>query len=193
MRDTRKSLLVRAQTGEENAWKDLTDLYRPLIIGWLRRQGVAARDLDDLSQEILLSVVKYLPSFEHSGRPGAFRSWLRTIVCSRTVDYWRAIDTGKQASGASDAAAALQQIEDPNSDLNRRWDEEHDRYVLGCLLDLVAEEFEPTTLKAFRRVTLDGASGAEAAEELGLTVAAVYMAKSRVLKRIRQEAEGLID
>jgi RNA polymerase sigma-70 factor (ECF subfamily) len=72
--------LLRAQTGEENAWKDLTDLYRPLIIGWLRRQGVAARDLDDLSQEILLSVVKYLSSFEHSGRPGTFRSWLRTIV-----------------------------------------------------------------------------------------------------------------
>jgi RNA polymerase sigma-70 factor (ECF subfamily) len=190
MEDTQKSLLLRAQTGEENAWKDLTDLYRPLILGWLKRQGVAARDVDDLSQEILLSVVKYLPTFEHSGRPGAFRSWLRTIVCSRTIDYWRANSAGTQASGA---AAALEQIEDPHSDLNRRWDEEHDRYVLGCLLDLVAEEFEPATLQAFRRLTLDGVSGAEAAEELGLTVPAVYMAKSRVLKRIRQEAEGLID
>src|SRR5262249_46088351 len=118
MEDTRKSLLLRAQTGEENAWKDLTDQYRPLILGWLKRQGVAARDVDDLSQEILLSVVKYLPNFEHSGRPGAFRSWLRTIVCSRTIDYLRAIDASTQASGAS---AALQQIEDPNSDLNRRW------------------------------------------------------------------------
>jgi DNA-directed RNA polymerase specialized sigma24 family protein len=83
MSDTRKSLLLRAQTGEENAWKDLTDLYRPLIIGWLRRQGVAARDLDDLSQEILLSVVKYLPSFEHSGRPGAFRSWANAFLAYR--------------------------------------------------------------------------------------------------------------
>ena len=193
MRDTRKSLLLRAQTGEENAWKDLTDLYHPLIIGWLRRQGVAACDLDDLSQEILLSVVKYLPSFEHSGRPGAFRSWLRTIACNRTIDYWRGIDAGTESSGTKGAAAALQEIKDPHSDLNRRWDEEHDRYVLGCLLDLVEEEFEPTTLKAFRRVTLDGVSGAEAAKELGLTVPAVYMAKSRVLKRIRQKAEGLID
>jgi DNA-directed RNA polymerase specialized sigma24 family protein len=94
---------------------------------------VAARDLDDLSQEILLSVVKYAPSFQHSGCPGAFRSWLRTIVCSGTMDFWRGIDAGKQASGSSDAAAALQQIEDPNSDLNRRWDEEHDRFVLGSL------------------------------------------------------------
>ena len=77
MDDTRQSLLLRAQTGEEDAWKDLTDLYRPLIIGWLNRQGVPVADLEDLSQEILLSVVKHLPSFEHSGNRGAFRSWLR--------------------------------------------------------------------------------------------------------------------
>jgi RNA polymerase sigma-70 factor (ECF subfamily) len=193
MDDTRKSLLLRAQTGEEHAWQDLTDLYRPLIVGWLKRQGVATRDIDDLGQEILLKVVKYLPSFEHSGRAGAFRSWLRTIICNRTIDYWRAEGAGAESSGTRGAAAALQEVEDPNSDLNRRWDEEHDRYVLGCLLDLVGEEFEPATLQAFRRLTLDGASGAEVAGELGLTVPAVYMAKSRVLKRIRQEAEGLID
>ena len=90
MDETRQSLLLRAQTGETNAWKDLTDLYRPLILGWLNRQGVPARDLEDLSQEVLLSVVKHLPGFQHSGQRGAFRSWLRTIVCSRTADYWRA-------------------------------------------------------------------------------------------------------
>ena len=193
MNETRQSLLLRAQTGEADAWKDLTDLYRPLIIGWLNRQGVPAVDLEDLSQDVLLSVVKHLPTFEHSGHRGAFRSWLRTIVCSRTTDYWRAIGASTQASGGSGATAALQQIADPDSDLNRQWDEEHDRYVLGCLLDLVEEEFEPATLRAFRRLALDGASGAEVAEELGLSVAAVYVAKSRVLQRIRQEAEGLID
>jgi len=193
MNETRQSLLLRAQTGEENAWKDLTDLYRPLIIGWLNRQGVPARDLEDLSQDILLTVVKHLPTFQHSGRRGAFRSWLRTIVCSRTTDYWRAIDASTQASGGSGATAALQQLADPDSSLNRQWDEEHDRYVLDCLLDLVQEEFEPVTLRAFRRLALDGVSGAEAAQELGLSVATVYVAKSRVLARIRQEAEGLID
>jgi RNA polymerase sigma-70 factor (ECF subfamily) len=193
MNETRQSLLFRAQTGEENAWKDLTDLYRPLIIGWLNRQGVPAVDLEDLSQDVLLSVVKHLPGFEHSGHRGAFRSWLRTIVCNRTTDYWRAIGASTQASGGSGAAATLQQIADPDSDLNRQWDEEHDRYVLGCLLDLVETEFEPATLQAFRRLALDGASGAEVAEELGMSVAAVFVAKSRVLQRIRQLAEGLID
>jgi DNA-directed RNA polymerase specialized sigma24 family protein len=112
MDHSRQSLLLRAQTGEEDAWKDLTDLYRPLIIGWLNRQGVPVADLDDLSQEILLSVVKHLPTFEHSGNRGAFRSWLRTIVCSRTTDYWRTTVTRTPASGGSGAAAALQQIAD---------------------------------------------------------------------------------
>ena len=193
MNETRQSLLLRARTGQEEAWKDLTDIYRPLIIGWLNRQGVPAVDLEDLSQDVLLSVVKHLPSFEHSGHRGAFRSWLRTIVCSRTTDYWRAIGAKTQARGGSGATAALQQIADPDSDLNRQWDQEHDRYVLGCLLDAVEEEFEPATLTAFRRLALDGAGGAEVAEELGMSVAAVYGAKSRVLHRIRQEAEGLID
>jgi RNA polymerase sigma-70 factor (ECF subfamily) len=193
MNETRQSLLLRALAGEANAWKDLTDLYRPLIIGWLNRQGVPAVDLEDLSQDVLLSVVKHLPTFEHSGHRGAFRSWLRTIVCSRTADYWRAAGARTPASGGSGATAALQQITDPGSDLNQQWDEEHDRYVLGCLMDLVEQEFEPTTLRAFRRTALDGASGAEVAAELGLSVAAVYVAKSRVLQRIRREAEGLID
>src|SRR6476646_3497781 len=193
MNETRQSLLLRAQTGETNAWKDLIALYRPLIFGWLNRQGVQAADLDDLSQEVLLTVVKHLPSFQHSGHRGAFRSWLRTIVCSRTTDYWRAVDAGTQASGGSGAIAALQEIADPDSELNRQWEEEHDRYVLHCLLDLVEEEFEPITLQAFRRLALNGISGAEATQELGLSVAAVYVAKSRVLARVRQEAEGLID
>jgi RNA polymerase sigma-70 factor (ECF subfamily) len=193
MDETRQSLLIRAQTGNESAWRDLTDLYRPLIIAWLNRQGVPAGDLDDLSQDILLSVVKHLSTFQHSGRRGAFRSWLRTIVCSRTADYWRAVDPRTNATGGSGAAAALQQIADPDSALNRQWDEEHDRYVLHCLLDLVEQEFEPTTLRAFRRLAIDGASGETAAKELGLSVAAVYVAKSRVLQRIRQEADGLID
>jgi RNA polymerase sigma-70 factor (ECF subfamily) len=193
MHETRNSLLLRAQNGEANAWKDLTDLYRPLILGWLNRQGVPASDREDLGQEVLLSVVKHLPTFQHSGQRGAFRAWLRTIVCRRTADYWRAIDTNALATGGSGATAALQQIADPDSELNRQWDEEHDQYVIHCLLDLVDEMFEPVSLQAFRRLTLDGASGAEVAQELGLSVAAVYVAKSRVLARIRQEAAGLID
>src|SRR4051812_6551704 len=114
MDQTRQSLLFRAQTVDEAAWKDLTDLYRPLIIGWLNRQGVPAVELEDLSQDILLSVVKHLPAFGHSGHRGAFRSWLRTIVCSRAADYWRGVGASTPAGGGSGATAVLQAIADPD-------------------------------------------------------------------------------
>src|SRR5262249_60079679 len=110
MDKTRQSLLLRARTGEESAWKHLTDLYRPLILVWLNRQGVPAVDLEDLSQDVLLSVVKHLPTFEHSGARGAFRSWLRTIVCSRTADYWRAGGAPPPARGGRRARAAVAQV-----------------------------------------------------------------------------------
>jgi RNA polymerase sigma factor (sigma-70 family) len=189
---TRKSLLIRAKGGEESAWHDLAALYRPLLLSWLRRQSVPTHELDDLIQEILLAMVKHLPTFEHSGKPGAFRSWLRTVASNRVCDFWRNQSRRTQAAGG-EALAALQQLEDPSSDLNRQWDNEHDLHVLRCVVAVVEQEFEPASAQAFRRLTLDGASGAAVASELGLSVAAVYQAKSRVLQRIRQEAAGLIE
>jgi RNA polymerase sigma-70 factor (ECF subfamily) len=188
--DTRQSLLLRAQDGDEDAWKGLTGLYRPLLHSWLRRQGAPPSDLDDLIQEILLSVVRSLPTFSHSGQTGSFRSWLRTIACHRASDYWKG--RRRQPAG-SDPLAALAQVEDDDSELSRQWDQEHDQYVLHRLLELVEQEFESSTVRAFRRLALDGASGAEVSAEVGLSVAAAYVAKSRVMRRIRELAEGLID
>jgi len=91
------------------------------------------------------------------------------------------------------ADATLARLEDPENSLHRFWEEEHDQYVLRCLIDLIELEFEPTTVRAFRRVALEGASGAEVAGELGMTLAAVYAGRSRVLKRLKEVAEGLLD
>jgi RNA polymerase sigma-70 factor (ECF subfamily) len=193
MEATRSSLLIRAKAGDAGAWEDLCELYRPLIVGWLHRQSVPAGEVDDVVQEIFVAVVRGLPSFDHSGRRGAFRSWVRTIAYNYSCDYWksparRATDPGQDA-----ATAALGLLEDPDSPLNRFWEEEHDRYVLRCLLELAELEFEPTTMRAFRLVALEGASGSEVAGELGLSLAAVYAARSRVLRRLRELAEGLLD
>jgi RNA polymerase sigma-70 factor (ECF subfamily) len=193
MDSTRESLLIRARDGDRGAWEDLCELYRPLIVGWLRRQSVPEGDMDDLVQEIFMAVVRGLPAFSHSGRRGAFRSWLRTIAYNYSCDYWKAPARRAAASGEGADTAALGLLEDPDSPLNRYWDEEHDRYVLRCLLALVELEFEPTTLQAFRLVALEGSSSAEAAGELGLSIAAVYAARSRVLRRLRVLAEGLLD
>jgi len=193
MNVTRQSLLLRARAGDEGAWDDLSRLYRPLICAYLRRQSVPEADQDDLVQEILLAIVRGLPAFEHSGRPGAFRAWLRAIAYNQSCNYWRspARRTSTQVDGV--AEETLAGLEDPSHSLNRFWEEEHDRYVLRRLIDLIELEFEPATVRAFRRVALEGASGAEVADELGMTIAAVYAGRSRVMKRLKEVAEGLFD
>jgi RNA polymerase sigma-70 factor (ECF subfamily) len=190
---TRKSLLLRAQAGDDQAWKDLTKLYRPHLVGWLRSLEVSPNDIDDLVQDILFDVVRSLPSFSHSGRVGAFRTWLRTIAHAHTCDYWKSRSRQPRVRKDLDVAKVLRDLEDPASDVNRWWDEEHDRYVLRCLLQLIELQFETSTVLAFRRVALEGASTTDAARELGLSVGAVYAAKSRVLRRLREEGEGLME
>jgi RNA polymerase sigma-70 factor, ECF subfamily len=190
---TRQSLLLRARDGDEDAWVDLSRLYKPLIYGYLRRQSVPEAEQDDLVQEILIAIVHGLPAFEHSGRRGAFRAWLRAIAYNHSCNFWRS--PARRTSTLSDAMAeeTLLRLEDPDDSLHRFWEEEHDEYVLRCLIDLIELEFEPTTVRAFRRVALEGASGADVAAELGITLAAVYAGRSRVLKRLKELAEGLLD
>ena len=137
-------------------------------------------------------LVRELPGFQRQ-RTGSFRRWLRTVTAHRLAAHYRSRRGRPQALGAPPEESPLTQLADPNSELSRLWDEEHDRYVLRRLLDLIEPMFEPSTLAAFRRVALDGASAEQAAGELGLSAGAVWLAKSRVLNRLRQEAEGLID
>jgi RNA polymerase sigma-70 factor (ECF subfamily) len=193
MSETSASLLERLRTQPDDpSWKRLVDLYTPLIQGWLRRYGVKPADADDLTQEVLSAVVRDLPQFRHERR-GAFRSWLRSITVHRLHGFWRAAQYRPIALGGDAVVEQLAQLEDPESGLSRVWDEEHDRHVLRRLLELLAPEFGATRLRAFERVALQGEPAVAVATDLGLTVNAVLLAKSRVLRRLRQEARGLVD
>jgi RNA polymerase sigma-70 factor (ECF subfamily) len=194
MSDTSDSLLERLRKQpDESTWKRLVDLYTPLIRRWLRRCEVRPEDVDDLTQEVLGVVVHEMPRFEHNQRPGAFRCWLRTITLHRLRGFWRSSRSHATASGDSEVERQLNQLEDPNSGLSRFWDEEHDRHVLGRLMDLIASEFSPHIWQAFELVALKGEAAADVATKLDTTVNAVLLAKSRVLRRLRQEARGLVD
>lgn len=186
---TSQSLLQRARDrGDAASWRRLTDLYTPLVRRWVRRAGVGETDLDDVVQEVLTALVRDLPRFEHNRRAGAFRAWLRTITVHRVRTHWQA-----RPPAIAGSPEALAELEDPESPLSRAWDEEHDRHVLGSLLESIRLEFQPATWRAFERQVRDGVSPAEVAGEVGLSVNAVLVAKSRVLKRLRQKAAGLVD
>jgi RNA polymerase sigma-70 factor (ECF subfamily) len=190
MDETPLSLLERLrQRPDDSAWQRLVDLYLPLIRRSLNRYGLPPADADDLAQEILLVVFREVPGFDHSGRKGAFRTWLRTIVVHRLRGYWR----GKHTRPEQAVEEELDRLEDPRSDVARLWDREHDEFVLQKLLEQIEPEFSPAAWHAFRRQSVDGLTASQAAAELGVSSNAVLIAKSRVLRRLRQEALGLID
>ena len=192
MEATSLSLLQRLRRRDDDpAWRRFDRVYRPLIAGWLRHAHVQASEADDLAQEVMLVVVRRLGEFEHAGRVGAFRTWLRNISSNVLRDCWRRRQRrGEQRTTLGDLA---EQLADPQSDLSQNWERDHDGQVLRRLLDLLAEEFAASTVQALRRLTLDQAAADAVAQELGISVGAVYIAKSRVLRRLREEAAGLLD
>jgi RNA polymerase sigma-70 factor (ECF subfamily) len=154
---------------------------------------VQPSDADDLTQEVLLAVSKDVCRFEHGGHPGAFRGWLKAILVNRLRNFWRARDRGPLVRGDTRIDERLAQLDDPASEISQIWNRQHDQHVLGQLLALAEPHFAPDTWKAFCRVALDGVRADVVAQELGISLNAVFIAKSRVLSRLRHEAEGLIE
>lgn len=165
-------------------WRRLVDSYGPLLAAWLARAGVPAADRDDLVQEVLMVVVRRVAEFEYRG-PGAFRAWLRGIVANHARKFFR---TRREAP-----AVDLDQLAGSDTALSRVWDREHDEFVAGRALRLVEGDFAPVTWRAFHRQVIGGLPPAEVAAELGLSLNAVILAKSRVLKRLRAELRGLVE
>jgi RNA polymerase sigma-70 factor (ECF subfamily) len=188
--ETSHSLLDRARDRSDSAsWRKLVDLYAPLVRAWVRPNVRQPADVDDVVQEVLAQLVGELPGFSHNGRTGAFRVWLRGITVNRLRVYWRSC---APACGG-DVIERLSQLEDPTSLLSRSWDAEHDRHVAETILESIRLEFNSATWRAFESTVRDGRPTDQVAAELGLSANAVLIAKSRVLKRLRQKAKGLID
>jgi RNA polymerase sigma-70 factor (ECF subfamily) len=189
---TRHSLLYRAALGTADSWARLDGLYRPFLLRWFLAEGVVHADAEDLTQDVMTVVFQEIEKFQHTGRVGAFRTWLRGVCRHRLQGYWRSRQLRGAAVGGTGFAAHLRQIAD-QADPFVDWDREHDAQILRQSLGNLANDFEDKTVRAFYRMVFDGTPAPEVALELGMTVGAVYIAKSRVLRRLRAEAQGLID
>jgi RNA polymerase sigma-70 factor (ECF subfamily) len=191
--ETSLSLLDRlAATPTDDDWRRLLELYQPLLRAWMMRSGVRPSDIDDLTQDVLTVIFKEVGRFEWRGQ-GAFRAWLRTILVHRVRNYFRACHHRPTATGDTDFLRTLNDLEAPDSELSRLWDREHDEYVTTSLLRRVQGDFAPATWRAFQRHALEGAPAAQVAEEMGLSLNSVLLAKSRVFKRVREELAGLVE
>jgi RNA polymerase sigma-70 factor (ECF subfamily) len=194
MPETSLTLLDHLRDHDANqAWERLVQLYAPMIRGWLGNRGLQPADIDDLSQEVLQRLSQSLANFQHAGMRGSFRSWLRGITQNTMRDFWRRRQNRILPQAAGQIPGGLDAVVDQNDELMHRWDEEYNHAVVQGALKIVRPHFDETTWEAFCRLTFEGATPQQVASSLSVSVNSVYLARSRVLRRLRVELRGLLD
>jgi RNA polymerase sigma-70 factor (ECF subfamily) len=187
MEQTSASLLERLrQPGDHEAWQRFVALYTPLLFFWACRMGARAQDAADLVQEVFATLLDRMPSFQLDPGRG-FRAWLRTVMLNKWRDQQRraaVVGRAGNDAGLDDAA-----VPDNVAELG---EQEFRQHLVARALELMRTDFEPQTWRACL-AQVEGKPAAEVAQELGLSLAAVYAARSRVLRRLRQELEGMLD
>ncbi len=190
--DTFKSLLVRIRdVDDEESWATFVEIYEPFIEGYLRRRGISGELALDVRQEVLMVVSQRIADFEHNGRTGAFRNWLRTTTVNCLRTYAR--QQKRESPGGSVFFDVVQQLADDQSEMSRVWNHEYDRHVLQGLLVRLEPDFQENTLSAFRKTTLERMTAVDVATELGMTRNAVIVARCKVLRKLRELAGEFLD
>ena len=187
MQSTPASLLLRLrQPGEQRAWEQFVDLYTPLLFHWSLRLGLKEADAADLVQDVFLVLSQRLAGFDYD-RQKSFRGWLRTILMNKWRDRQR-----RAVLPLAGGNISLEQLASPESG-DVVSETEYREFLVSRALEVMQTEFQPTTWKACWEHVVAGRPAADVARELGITANAVYLAKSRVLRRLRAELDGLLD
>jgi RNA polymerase sigma-70 factor (ECF subfamily) len=190
---TTTSLLARAAGRQVEAWQKLVRLYGPIVYGWCRRWGLQACDAENVGQEVFLRVSLRLREFRHD-RPGdSFRGWLFRIARNCYVDHLRQRDAAAAGAGGSEAQARLANVPEECDEVTDGALARQDEALLyRRLVEFIRGQFSDRDWIAFYRVVIDGLPPAEVAAELGVKVNVVYLARARVLKRVRDEFAELL-
>jgi RNA polymerase sigma-70 factor (ECF subfamily) len=185
---TQPSLLVRVRdAGDQAAWRQFVELYAPLVYRCARRRGLQDADAADVTQEVLRAVARAIKHLEYDPQRGSFRGWLFTVVRSKLLDFHAARLRQVQRNGEPGAQDLLAEQPARDEDQAGWWDREYEQRLLAWAMEQVRGGFEPSSWQAFRMTALEGKSARDAAEMLGLSVGAVYIARSRILARLREQ------
>src|SRR5437588_246741 len=184
---TRVSLLLRLRDAQDNeAWAEFVDLYAPLVYRMARRHGLQDADAADLTQDVLGALHTALPRFCYDANRGTFRGWLFTVARNFLRRSAQARRRHPPASGAPDLQALLEQQPAPPEEVER-WEQEYQQRLFEYAAQRVRGHFRPATWEAFWRTSVENQTAREVAAALGVSVGAVYIARTRVLARIREE------
>ncbi len=189
---TSTTLLVRLKAKDEQAWRRFVYLYGPLIYSWCRWSGLRESDAADVGQEVFRTVFESIDHFHHDQKGDSFRAWLRTVTRTRVLDFQRRNSPTEIGSGDRAASIEAQETTEPGTD-SAPDEEDPGPILLRRAVELILESCEEKTRQAFLRVVCGEEHPADVAQDLGMTANAVYLAKSHILRRIREEFAQLVD
>ena len=186
MNSTSESLLIRLrQPGDQQAWSEFVRLYAPLIFSWARKTGIQVQDSRDIVQDVLSIVFQKLPEFRYE-RSKSFRGWLRTITLNKHREYCRR--TKRLVSADQSALLKL-----AAATAESTWDLDYRQALVDRALELIRHEFQTGTWEAVREFTTTGNSAATVAKKYDISVWTIYSGRSRMMTRLREIVDGLME
>ncbi len=192
---TRPSLLVRIRNPQDDqAWEEFMGIYEPVLYRTARQRGFQDADARELTQDVMAAVASAIERWEPDPARGKFHTWLFRIARNLSINLLASRRRHAQVRGGTDFQALLEQQEEPAGEDPQLFDQEYRRELFGRAAAQVRGQFRQSTWQAFWQTAVEGKRGKEVAGELGMTVAAVYLAKSHVLQRMRviqQAMEGI--
>jgi RNA polymerase sigma-70 factor (ECF subfamily) len=188
---TRASLLARLGDPEDRAaWRQFVELYGGLVYGFARRRGLQDADAADLTQDVFLAVSRAMGRWTYDRDKGSFRGWLYGLTRNQVAAFLQR--RRSQPVGSGDTDAQLRLAEEPSPDDGEaEWEREFERQLFRLAAARIQDAFAPSTWMAFWRTAVEGQSGAAVAQELGISVGAVYVARSRVLARLTEQVQQM--
>lgn len=191
---TRVSLLLRIRDPRDHgAWQQFADLYSATIYGYLRRRGLQDADAADLMQDVLRSIAVAIGRFDYDTQRGTFRSWIFTVTRNKLFNFTEARRNQPRGSGDSGVQEQLAEALGVYDETDDAWNREWQLQLAAKAMENVQSEFQPATWKAFQLAAVEGKAAKDVSSATGLSVGAVYVAKSRVIARLKSEIERLSD
>jgi RNA polymerase sigma factor (sigma-70 family) len=191
---TRLSLLVRLRDArDDGAWSQFVEIYAPLVFGFARKHGLQDADAADLTQDVLQAVSGGIRKLDYDSRRGSFRGWLFTVARNKLRNFLAAQKLPGRCTGNEHAQQLLQELPAREDEQSAWWDQEYERRVFSWAADQVRSAFQESTWQAFWQTAIEGKTGPEVAKNLELSVAAVYLAKGRVMERLKQTVRQTLD
>lgn len=190
--ETRSSLLVKLrEPQDQQAWGEFVEFYLPLILRLAKQRGLQEADAREVAQDVLMAVARSISRFESDPSRGSFRAWISTIARNMTVNFLIRQSRHPRGTGDSDFADRLDDIPAPDGPESQLFDLEHRRQIFAQAVSQIETEFRRDTWRAFWETTVCDRAVAVVSAELKMTIGAIYVARSRVMKRLREKVEEI--